>query len=1102
MKKAFKCLLASLAALFVTVSAFAQVTNSSLGGMVVDEVGLPVIGAGVIATHVPSGTVYGAATNAQGRFTINGMRPGGPYTVEVSSLGYQTATYTEITLQLAETYSLNATLKEESLTLGESVVIATASSKFATEKTGAATNINNDQLVALPNVNRSITAVTKASPYGGNGMKIAGSDGRTSSFTVDGASFNNNFGLGDNLPGGGNPISIDAIEEMQIVVSPYDVRQTNFIGGAVNAITKSGTNTFKGSAYIYHRNENMRGDVVAGETIATARDRDRNTTYGFTLGGPIVKNKLFFFVNFEKATTPTQITPWRPSTDGVMDPDRNISRTTIADMQKVAKYVKDTYGYDVGSYDDFSAEEGDTKALARLDWNINDKHHLAVRYNYTLNRAWNPTSPTSSDAYQRIVYGRFSQYGMSYFNSVYSSDNVANTFSFDLNSRFSNNLSNQLLVTYSILDTRRGSPSEPFPYVEILDGSFATTGEINPYISFGYELFTWHNGYHNRSITAKDDVTYYFGYHKLMAGVSYDYQMVDNVYMRNGTGYYRYYSMDDFFNKATPETVNLTYGYDGVEAPGARVRYHKAAIYAQDEWNPTSKLKLTAGLRLETIIYDNQDVIRNNAIYNLDYNGYHVDTGTWPTPKLQASPRLGFTYDVLGNGDLKFRGGTGLFTGRLPLVFFTNMPSNSAMYQNKGQASTSYKDGQVNALKTDQAILDAFNGKFITDKDELLKYLNSLNPEKFPLTISPDKGTVSTNFAAVDPKFKMPQIWKTSLAIDYNLPFSFPFSITAEGIFNKNVNAVYIQDLNMKPVEGYARLNGADKRPIFPADYTYTKTSAFLLQNTSRGYGFIGSFQINTTPVDGLNISAAYTHTVSKELTGMPGSDASSAFTYIPSVNGPNNPVLHNSEYVTPDRYYVNLTYNDKSNNHYSLFYEAWRGGYNYSYMYSNDLNGDNYNYDAIYIPTETDYKEGQVRFKSADDANRFFAYARKDSYLSKHMGQYAEAYSVYSPWVHRLDLHFAHDFTVRVGNTKNTLQLNLDIHNLLNLFNSNWGVSKYMNPDLKSGRILKVDGIDADGIPVISTIPAVTPDVEIWKPYINIGQVWSAQIGVKYLFN
>jgi hypothetical protein len=1093
MKKAIKCLLATLAAIFVTASAFAQVTNSSLGGSIVDENGEPVIGAAVIATHEPSGTVYGAATNGQGRFTINGMRPGGPYSVEVSSLGYQTATYTGITLQLAETYALNATLKEESLTLGESVVIATASSKFATEKTGAVTNVNNDQLVALPNVNRSLTEVTKVSPYGGKGMSIAGSDGRTSSFTVDGASFNNNFGLSADLPGGGNPISIDAIEEMQIVVSPFDVRQTNFVGGAVNAITKSGTNTLKGTAYIYHRNENMRGDVVAGETIPTARDRDRNTTYGFTLGGPIVKNKLFFFVNFEKATTPTQITSWRPSTNGVANPDAYISRTTVADMQRVQKYVMDKYGYDVGSYDDYSGQEGDTKALARLDWNITSKHHLAVRYNYTLNRYWAPTNASSMDPRPaRPVFGRLSQYAMSFSNATYSSDNVANTFSFDLNSRFNNNLSNQLLVTYSILDTRRGSPSQPFPFVDIMDG----TGTTTPYMSLGYELFTWHNGYHNRSITAKDDIIYYFGYHKLTAGVAYDYQMVDNVYMRNGTGYYRYYSLDDFLNQATPELVNLTYGFNGEEAPGARVRYHKPAVYVQDEWNPTAKLKLTAGVRLETIIYDKRDVIRNNALYNLDYNGFHVDTGIWPTPKIQASPRLGFTYDVLGNGDLKLRGGTGLFTGRLPLVFFTNMPSNAGMYQN--QATVWAKDG----LAGTEEILNAFNGKFITDKDELLKYLNGLNPERFPTTITPDKGTGKSSVAAVDPKFNMPQIWKTSFAVDYNLPFSFPFSISAEGILNKNVNAVYIQDINQKPIAGFARLNGADNRPIFPTDYTYTGTSAYVLQNTHKGYGLIGSFQINATPVDGLNIMAAYTHTIQKELTGMPGSDASSAFTYIPTVYGPNNPALHNSEYVTPDRYYVNLTYNDKANNHYSLFYEAWRGGYNYSYMYTNDLNGDLSPYDAIYIPTENDYQQGQVKFASADDASRFFAYAKKDAYLSKNMGKYAEAYSVYSPWVHRLDFHYAHDFVVRIGNTKNVLQLNLDVNNILNMFNSNWGVSKQMNPDLNFGRILKVEGVGKDGIPVMSTPAAVSGNTEIWKYAHNIGQVWSAQIGVKYLFN
>jgi len=1102
MKKLFKSLLLSFSAMLFVVSAYAQITTSSLAGRVVDQAGEPLPGVFVQAVHEPSGTTYPVVTNNDGRYSINGMRAGGPYKVEFSCIGYQTSQYTDVNLNLAETYSLNATLGEESVQLNEAVVVAQSVTKFNTEKTGAATNINKNQIESLPTISRSITDVTKLSPYGGNGMSFAGTDGRTANFTVDGANFNNNFGLSDGLPGGGNPISIDAIEEMQVVISPYDVRQTNFIGGGVNAITKSGTNTFKGSAYVYHRNENMRGNTVDGSEISGAREKDRNTTYGFTLGGPIIKNKLFFFVNFEKSIIPTVVNRWHASEDGVADADNYISRTTVADMEKLKNYLKNTYGYDTGSYTNFPADEDNTKFLGRIDWNITDKHHLALRYNYTLNNSWRATNGSSSNCGQRTTVNRLSEYSMSYANSFYSMQNKANTFSFDLNSRLSNNLSNQFLATYSILDDVRGTNSSEFPFVDILDGSFSTTGEIYPYVSFGEELFTYNNAVHNRVWNVKDDVTFYYGDHKIMAGAGIEHQMADNSYMRNGTGYYRYYSLADFYAQAAPETVALTYGYDGNENPSSKVRFNKLSLYAQDEWNPNEKLKLTAGLRLESWIFNQDDVMTNKAIYDVDYNGYHIDTGKWPSTKVQISPRLGFTYDVFGDNTLKLRGGTGLFTGRLPLVFFTNMPTNGGMFQNVTSATTRYSGGAINYSKTDTDILNAFEGRFITNRDQLLEYLHSLDPEKYPLTISPEDGVKPSSIAAVDPKFKMPQVWKTSLAIDYVFPTSFPLTATAEVIYNKNVNAVYIQDINMKPTTGFARLNGADNRHIYPDDYTYTGTSAYLLTNTSKGYGGSASFQINAKPTDGLDITAAYTHTVSKELTGMPGSDASSAFTYIPTLDGPNNPSLHNSQYVTPDRFYVNIAYNDRGNNHYSLFYETWRGGYNYSYMYKSDLNNDNYAYDLIYIPTEAQYENGEVKFASDDDAQRFFAFAKNDKYLSKHMGEYAEAYSVYSPWVHRVDFHYAHDFVVKFGKVKNTLQLNFDIKNVLNLFNSSWGVSKYMNPDLNSGRILDVDSIGADGIPVITTNSAVSGSTETWQYYKAIGQCWYAQIGLKYMFN
>ena len=1106
MKKTIKSLLLSLAAMLFVVSASAQVTTSALNGRIADENGETIPGATVIATHTPSGTQYYAVANAEGRFFINGMRSGGPYTVEVSCLGYQTVTYTDITLQLAESYNLSADLAIDNEMLSEAIVVSTAASRLSVEKTGAATNISNDQITALPTVTRSIEDVTRLSPYGGNGMTFAGADGRTANFTVDGANFNNNFGLNDGLPGGGNPISLDAIEELQVVISPYDVRQTNFIGGGVNAITKSGTNTFKGSAYVYHRNENLRGDTIGGEQIDGARAVDRNTTYGFTLGGPIVKNKLFFFVNAEYVKIPTIANRWRASTDGVAVPNSYISRTTVSDLQKVSDFVKEKYGYDTGSYTDFPADESNLKLLGRIDWNINDNHKLALRYNYTLNRYWQSPNATSMDGGTRAVNARMSEASMSYANSMYSMDNVVSTVSLDLNSRLSDRLSNQLLVTYSKLDDVRGSTSDEFPFIDILkDG--------DNYISLGYELFTWNNAVHNTHFSVKDDLTYFSGDHKITGGINFEYQMADNIYMRNGTGYYRYSSLDDFLNGRTPEIVNLTYGYDGETAPAARVQFYKAGIYAQDEWQAADNFMLTYGLRLDGLFFNNADLMTNKAIYDLKYpdengNVRHIDTGKWPTSKVTLSPRVGFTWDVLGDNSLTFRGGTGLFSGRLPLVFFTNMPTNGGMVQYQAQLN---QDSLTEFLtKQGQTVtgnpMDKFAGGLVTDengKATAQALLDKLANLGYPTTIKPEDGTVPSSISAVDPHFKMPQVWKTSVALDYAFPTSFPFSLTGEFIYNKTINGVTISDWSIMPVGGFARLNGVDNRAIYPDVYR-TGTKAFVLENTNKGYGYSASVSLNMSPIEGLDIMAAYTHTMSKELTGMPGSNAESAFTYVPTVEGPNNIRLHNSQYVTPDRVVASLTHSDKSGNHYSFIYEAFRGGYNYSYMTTNDMNGDGYNYDAIFIPTDEQVANNEFRFASEDDAARFMDFVHNDPYLSKHQGQYAEAYSVYSPWVHRLDFSYKHDFKVNIGNTTNVLQLSLDIKNLLNLFNSNWGVMKQLNPDAigSDARILNYDGVDADGYAVFSTPSGINANTQTFVPYHGIGQCWYASIGIKYLFN
>ena len=1083
------CFLLVAIILFSATIIQAQVTTSSMSGRVTDAEGA-VIGATVVATHTPSGTIYGTVTNVEGRFNLNGMRVGGPYTVVVTFIGYGAFTQNNITLSLGENYVVNVELTEEALSLDEVIVSATRT-KFSNEKTGAVTNITNDQIDNLPTVNRSITDITRLSPYGGDGMSFAGADGRTANFTVDGANFNNNFGLSDALPGGGNPISIEAIEELQVVIAPYDVRQTNFIGGGVNAITKSGTNTFKASAYTYHRNENMRGNAVDGQEIAGAREKDRNTLYGFTLGGPIIKNKLFFFVNAEKEETPTIANRWRASTDGVADADNFISRTTEDDLQTVSDFVRNKYGYETGSFSSFPADESNKKLLARIDWNITDKHRLALRYNYTKNSSWRSPNASSMDGGTRMSEARMSQASMSYANSMYSMDNLVHSFSFDLNSRLSENISNQFLATYSKLDDVRGTNSAPFPFIDILKDDQA-------YLSLGYELFTWNNGVHNNVWNIKDEMTFYLGNHKIVGGIAYEYKMADNAYMRNGTGYYRYSSLDDFLNEATPEIVNLTYGYDGETNPAARVTSNKIGAYAQDDWSVTDRFKLSYGLRIDGLIFNNNDLITNQAIKDLDYNGRSIDTGKWPDANIIFSPRVGFVWDASGDKSLKVRGGTGLFSGNLPLVFFTNMPTNGGMVQYQAQINA--RNAENNGFS-----MDEFAGGLVTDAEgnaTIAALHDKLAGLGYPTTISPEDGTVPSSIAAVASDFKMPQVWKTSFAVDYAFPTSFPLSATVEGIYNKTINGVSISDWSIPNVGGFARFNGVDNRPIYPAGYR-TGTKAFVLDNTSRGYGWSANITVNAKPAEWVSLMAAYTHTVAKDVTGMPGSNPESAFTYVPTVEGPNNIKLHNSQYTTPDRLVASLTTHDKSGNHFSVIYEAWRGGANESFMTVNDMNGDGYNYDAIYVPTDEEVASNEFRFVSADDQTRFMDYVHNNDYLKDQQGEYAEAYSVYSPWVHRVDFSYKHDFSVKTGNSINKLQLSFDIKNVMNFFNNSWGVAKYLNPEIGSdARILKYEGVDADGVATFSTPASIHGNTKTFTPSYTLGQCWYASIGIKYIFN
>ena len=1087
-------LLAVLSFLFV-IPTQAQVTTASMSGTVMfqDE---PVIGATVLAVHEPSGTNYGTITNVDGRFSLQGMRTGGPYKVTISYVGYQSAVYSGITLQLGENYNLNVKLKESSETLDE-IVITAAKTKFNTEKTGATTNISSSQITSLPTINRSISDIARLSPYASD-MSFAGGDGRSTNFTVDGANFNNNFGLSDNLPGGGNPISMDAIEEVQVVIAPFDVRQTNFIGGGINAITKSGTNTFKGSAYTYFQNQNMRGNSIDGEDLG-ARAKESKTIYGATFGGPIIKNKLFFFANVEVEKQPQQVIKWRARTEGEQPDENNyISRTTLSDMQKVSDFLRDKYGYDTGSATNFPADEKNLKLLGRIDWNITNGHKLSVRYNYTKNTAWNAPNANSMDGGSGSRLYNTSRVGyqsMSFANSMYSQDNKVSSVSADLNSRFSDKISNQLLFTYTDIEDMRGTNSSPFPFIDILAGKDAEGNQImEPYMSAGYELFTYNNGVKNKITSIIDNFTYFAGDHKITAGISFEHQLASNAYMRNGTGYYRYSSLDDFLNGAAPETFAWTYGYNGVSDPKAQVTFNQIGFYAQDEWNIRPNVKLTYGIRFDDLIFDNSDLQRNDAIYDLDFGGKHIDTGKWPKSRMQISPRVGFVWDVFKDNSLKVRGGTGIFTGRLPLVFFTNLPTNSNMVQNAVVFGTKYENGI--AVSHDSR-LDQLAGGMITNVDDAIK--------KFGLPTTIENPVAGSKISGVKDNFKMPQIWKTSLAVDYQLPTSFPLSVNGEIIYNKKINAVTLENINIKDPSNWEHFNGADNRLIYPSDYTYVSgKNAVVLTNTSKGHGYTANVTVNAQPVEDLNMMLAYTHTESKEISGLPGSDPVSTWQGMLTIDGPNFATVQRSRYVVPDKVIAAINYNLPFRHKgllrktsLNLFYSGYSAS-GYSFAYTNDMNGDGINNDMMYIPKD----DSEIKFKNEADRTAFWNFVDQDSYLKNHKGEYAEAYAARAPWVHRFDLRITEDFSFKAGKTEHHFQLSLDFMNIGNMINSKWGVMK--NASSSNGcRILKYEGMDDNKTPIFSMykINGEYP-TETYSYNRIYTECWKMQVGIRYIFN
>ncbi len=1102
-----KKLLTFFVAMIASVTLMAQVTTSSMSGRVTDAKG-SVPGATVIATHTPSGTYYGTTTNSEGRYTLQGMRVGGPYTIEVRYVGYASSKLENITLKLGETYRADFLLKDKPNELGEIVVSGDAVKPVSNS---VSTIVNSEEIAKLPTINRSITDVIKVSPYANN-MSFAGSDGRSTNFTVDGANFNNNFGLSSNLPGGGTPISVDALEEVEVVVAPFDVRQSNFVGGGINAITKSGTNQFHGSAYTYYTNQTMRGNRLLGDDLGL-RPEESTWTYGATVGGPIVKDKLFFFLNAERTEEPSEVIKYRPDA------------ANAAILDQIYDKLKNDYGYDPGSYTNYPGGNNNLKLLARLDWNINDNNKLMFRFNKTGNTEWRePNGNSCDDNFRNKGFDRSGPTSFPFSYNMYSLRNDVMSFATELNSRFSTQVSNQFIFTYSDINDQRGSNSDLFPHVDIMTGDedFQALGNYAPFTSFGYELFSYNNGVKNKVFNATDNVTYYTGNHKITAGVNWERQTASNSYMRNGTGYYRFASAEDFLNGARPLSFALTLGNNGEANPRGEVTYNQFGVYAQDDWNITNNFKLNFGARADGMFFDNSQLMTNNAILEYNMGGNVVNTGEWPTNRVQISPRVGFTWDATEN--LTIRGGSGVFQGRLPLVFFTNMPQNAGMIQtsfNRNgfsgsivQDSTGYS---VSYTPETAANLDALmhNGMITTNVNEMADILG-LNT-----TVTPEDGQLTGDINGVDPNFRMPQIWKSMLGIDWDVPVSFPLTFTVEGMFNKTIYGVRLVDWNLKydmiaNAGDDVRFNGPDKRVNYRllvdeegnSDYTYGSHTAYVLTNSKEGYGYTVNAAINATPFKNFNLSAAYTHTESKEISGMPGSAASSAYSNLYSIDGPTFVGIQRSQYVIPDKVTASVGYMfpalfDGDGVRINLFYTAFSGGA-HSYTYSNDLNGDGLMADLMYIPNDVN----DLKWASEEDKAAFKTFMDNDPYLSTHKGQYAEAYAGRSPWVHFLDARIAKTFKKTIGNTTHNFELSVNFDNVLNMINSSWGLYKYSCYGFTDAiSPLKVDHFE-DNTPVFSMNQVKVGDefvypTETYTQYDDksYSQCWALMFGLKYSF-
>lgn len=1079
-------------------------TTSALAGSVVDEKGEGLPGATVIAIHEPTGSRYGASTRADGRYNIVNMRVGGPYKVSVTFVGYKETVQSGIVLTLASELRQNFKLEVNQSQLEEVKVVASRSSVINAGRTGAATTVSNNSITTLPTLNRSLGDFARLDPRA-NGLNFAGRNALYNNVTVDGAYFNNAFALSSTIGGqtGASPISVDAIDQFQVLIAPYDVRQGMATGANINVVTKSGTNNWTGSGYYFGTNEGLVGNKVGD--VTNQYGKFARGQFGARVGGAIIKNKLFVFGSFEQEAQTDPGSNYVAKRTGT---EPNASLATAADLDRLKDFLKTKYNYDPGAYENYDKQKYSQKANVRLDWNISDKHKLNVKYNYL--RSYADISPSSSGS---LSGGRNpSATTLPFQGSLYRINNNLDSYIAELNSTFSNSISNNLTVGYTAMRDFRQSPvnDSPFPTVDIANNN---TTELT---AFGYEPFSANNILDSDIFQLSDNLTIYKGKHVYTFGLAYEANAFRNGFAPNYYGGFQFKSIDDFIKSASGDLTVSPMRYavqwsNYKDFPFAEMKGSTFSFYGQDEITAAKGLKLTFGLRGDATSFPSFDEPKYNNTYvpSLTFrDGVKLATNKFPGTTVLWSPRFGFNWDVKDDKTTQIRGGLGIFSGRVPYVWLSNQLSNN---------------GVLFGSKTITAAADLKNYPFNAD-------VNAYKPDASTLT---NLQPTAYNLAVTDQNFKFSQVFRGNLAVDKQ--FGDGWIVSLEGIYTKDINAVYLENVNLP--NSTVKAVGADNRVIYytlganglpgsvknnqiyggakglnapSTGNTVTNpniSDAILIKNTDLGYSYALTASISKSFENGLFASLAYTNSDSRSVNDG-GSIAQSQWRDRVVSGDPNENVASYSSYMQSHRINAYGSYklnylNEKASTTFGFTYSVAPAG-RFSYTYSGDMNGDNQTAnDLMYIPrgqSEIMLKDLGT-YTAAQQWNDLDKYISQDAYLSSRRGQYAERNGAELPWAANFDFKVIQDFYINVAGKKNTLQLTLDVFNFGNYVSPQWGLNQ---TTLRAGLLSYTGNDAATGKPVFQ-FPyrsGTTPLTDTFQRSFGLGSRWQAQFGVRYIFN